>query len=62
MRAAEQVAAWNASVEVGAKVYFGPTSLPRFTRAAAQVLSDGRAVVWLAGLMGAVDLESLRPA
>ena len=61
MTPAEKVATWNANVKVGAKVFLGP-GFVRFTRAAAQVLSDGRAVVWLDTYMGAVDLDRVRLA
>jgi hypothetical protein len=61
MKPAEQAADFNACVKVGGVVLFGPTAVRRTTRAAAQVLADGRAVVRLDAMMGAVGLDEVRP-
>jgi hypothetical protein len=62
--AAEAVAAWNARFPVDTPVV---TKLPNGrlwatkTRARAQLLSDGTAVVWLAGRLGSFALDHVQP-
>jgi hypothetical protein len=62
MNPRKRAADFNARVKVGGVVLFGPRDQRRTTRAAAQVLADGRAVVWLDAMVGAVDLDLVEPA
>lgn len=57
MTPAEEVAFWNMDCPVGTSVRLATRM--HTTRAPAQILSDGCAVVWLDGLMGAVEISRL---
>lgn len=62
-----EVAAWNASVQVGDQVDYyevvGMSEPKRFTtRTPAEVLSGHTAVVWLEGKSGCVAISHCRPA
>lgn len=59
MTSAEQVLSWNDAHPPCTAVTFEGTK--RMTRCPAQVLSDGRAVIWLYDIRGAIDLDRVRP-